>query len=128
MQQYILTDALIQARRMSILFHEVIDLSRQLAEAVDRNDQVTIQMLISMRREPIQKLVQADQAMNAQVIALPQEEGRRLAALLQGEKGMDKDEQILAAQVMTNRRLLAQMMEIDKVLNCKLTRDKSIYS
>ena len=35
---------------------EVMDLSRQLGEAMDRNDQVSLRMLISMRQEPILQL------------------------------------------------------------------------
>ena len=33
----------------------------------------------------------------------------------------------LAAQIGANRRLLEQVLELDRVLNRKLTREKSIY-
>ena len=52
MEASILLDAHVQAKRIYNLLNEVMDVSRQMAEAVDRDDQVAIQMLVSMREEP----------------------------------------------------------------------------
>ena len=51
--------ALVQSKRMGNLLNEVLDLSRQIAQALDRNDQVAVEMLIAMRQEPITKLEEA---------------------------------------------------------------------
>ena len=67
MEQTKLMDAHVQVRRVYNLLGEVMDLSRQLAEAVDRNDQVSIQMLLAMREEPIQGILQAREAMQQQM-------------------------------------------------------------
>ena len=47
-----LLDAQVQEKRRYALLSELFDLTKQLAEAVDRNDEVTIQMLLSMREGP----------------------------------------------------------------------------
>lgn len=127
MEASTLMDAHVQAKRIYNLLNEVMDVSRQMAEAVDRNDQVAIQMLVSMREEPVRKLRQARQALVEQRDSLEPEEARRLSQLLNGAEAETEAEQPLAAQVGTNRRLLSQVLELDRVLNRKLTREESIY-
>ena len=56
METSALMDAHVQAKRIYNLLNEVMDLSRQMAEAMDRDDQVAIRMLVSMREEPVRKL------------------------------------------------------------------------
>lgn len=104
-----------------------MDLSRQLAEALDRNDQVTVQMVISMREEPIKRLRAAQSALEEQRNSLDPEAGERLGALLNGAPAEEPGEEALASQVAINRRLLTQVLELDRVLNKKVTREKSIY-
>lgn len=122
-----LLDAHVQAKRIYSLLNEVMDVSRQMAEAMDRDDQVAIQMLVSMREEPVRKLRQARQALEEQRDALEPETARRLSQLLNGEEAETEAEAPLAAQIGVNRRLLEQVLELDRVLNRKLTREESIY-
>lgn len=127
MEASTLLDAHVQAKRIYNLLNEVMDVSRQMAEAMDRNDQVAIQMLVSMREEPIHKLRQARRVLKEQREALEPETARRLTQLLNGEEAETEAEAPLAAQIGANRRLLEQVLELDRVLNRKLTREKSIY-
>ena len=41
---------------------EVMDLSQQMAEALDRNDQVSVRMLLFMRQDPILQLEELKRA------------------------------------------------------------------
>ena len=78
-------DALVQMKRTGNLLNELEDLTRQLGQAIDRNDQVSMQMLVAMREEPLGKLQAADQAVREQLEALHDtEEAADLAALLNG--------------------------------------------
>ena len=122
-----LLKAEVQTKRIYTLLNEVMDLSRQLAGALDRNDAVTIRMLVSMRREPLEKVLRARQILEEQREALNGEVGDRLAELLNGEPARTEEEQALAKQVSVNRRLLEQALALDQRLNQKLTHDKSIY-
>ena len=105
-----LLDAHVQLKRIYAALNEALDLTRQLAEAVDRDDQITVQMLVSMREEPIHELRQD-----------------RLSALLKGGEAETEAEIPLANQIGLNRRVLKQLVELDRVVNRKLTREKSIY-
>lgn len=127
METSTLLDAQVQTKRIYGLLNEVMDISRQMAESMDRDDQVAIQMLVSMREEPVRKLRQARRALEEQRDALDPEAARRLARLLNGEAAETEAEEPLVAQVRTNRRLLEQLLELDRVLNRKLTREESIY-
>ena len=127
MEASTLLDAHVQAKRIYNLLNEVMDVSRQMAEAMDRDDQVAIQMLVSMREEPVHRLRQARRSLKEQRDALEPEAALRLTQLLNGEEAETEAEAPLAAQIGANRRLLEQVLELDRVLNRKLTREKSIY-
>ena len=79
MEASILLDAHVQAKRIYNLLNEVMDVSRQMAEAVDRDDQVAFQMLVSMREEPVRKLQRARRALEEQRNALEPETAQRLS-------------------------------------------------
>ena len=62
MEASALLDAHVQLKRIYTSMNEAMDITQQLAEAVDRDDQVTIQMLVAMRQEPVDKMSQAVKA------------------------------------------------------------------
>jgi len=127
MEQDHLAKALVQSKRMGNLLNEVLDLSQQMAEALDRDDQVAVEMLIAMRQEPIGKLEEVKRALEEQAGALEPEEALRLSLLLNGAEPEEPEEQALAVQVAVNSRRLKRVLELDRVLNPKVTRGKSIY-
>lgn len=122
----VLLDAQVQMKRIYTQLTEVMDLSRQIAEAADRNDQVSVQLLVAMREEPVQKLGQARRSLEIQRDSLPEEQGRRLAALLDGAPAESPEETALADQTAMSRRLLRQVVELDTVLNRRITGGKSV--
>ncbi len=128
MEASALLDAHVQLKRAYTALNEALDLTRQLADAVDRNDEITIQMLVSMRQEPTTKLAGAYQALDQQKAALNEADRARLTALLDGAAAGEAPEEPLANQVGLNRRVLKQLVDLDRVVNQKVARDKSIYS
>ena len=128
MEASALLDAHVQLKRAYTALNEALDLTRQLADAVDRNDEITIQMLVSMRQEPTTKLAGAYQALDQQKAALNEADLARLTALLDGAAAGEAPEEPLANQVGLNRRVLKQLVDLDRVVNQKVARDKSIYS
>ena len=127
MEAKALLDAHVQLKRVYTALNEALDLTRQMADAADRNDEVAAQLLVSMRQEPTDKLARAYQALDQQRQALSEADAARLAALLQGEAAKAEEEAPLANQVGLNRRVLKQLVELDQVVNRKLAREKSIY-
>ncbi len=124
-------DALVQMKRTGNLLNELWDLTQQLGQAIDRSDQVSIQMLLAMREEPLGKLQAADQALREQLEALPnRESAAALAAMLNGGPPADpaqRPQVMLCEQVGSNNRRLKQVMELDRALNQRLGRENSAY-
>lgn len=127
MEAKALLDAHVQLKRVYTALNEALDLTRQMADAADRNDEVAAQLLVSMRQEPTDKLARAHQALDQQRQALPGADAARLAALLQGAEAETAEEAALANQVGLNRRVLKQLVDLDQVVNRKLAREKSVY-
>ena len=84
MEAAALLDAHVQLKRIYTALSEALDLTRQLADAVDRDDRIAVQMLVSMRQEPTDKLSGAHQALEQQRQSLPAADAARLAAILKG--------------------------------------------
>ena len=131
MNEKTVMDALVQMKRTGNLLNELWDLTRQLGESIDRNDQVSAQMLIAMREDPLGKLQAADQALRDQLESLPNpEDARQLAAMLNGGPPDDptqRPQQMLCEQVASNKRRLKQITELDRALNQRLARENSAY-
>ena len=131
MDEKTVMDALVQMKRTGNLLNEMWDLTQQLGQSIDRSDQVSIQMLIAMREEPLAKLQEADRAVREQLEALPDRgAAAQLAAMLNGGAAADPAQQsqkMLCEQVASNKRRLKQVMDLDRVLNQRLGREKSAY-
>ena len=121
-------DAHVQLKRMYNALAETMDITQQLAEAVDRNDQVAIQMLVSMREEPVEKLRKTRQALDQQREAMEEKDRERLVRLLSGGAAERPEEDLFAHQAAAGLRLWQQLRDLDQVLNRKLTREKSFYN
>ena len=122
-----LLDAHVQLKRIYTALNEALDVTRQLADAVDRDDQISTQMLIAMRQEPTDRLAAAHQALDQQQQALPGADAARLAALLKGAEAETEAEAPLVNQVSANKRVLKQLVDLDRIVNRKLARGASIY-
>ena len=131
MEEKSVMDALVQMKRTGNLLNELLDLTQQLGQAIDRNDQVSIQMLVAMREEPLAKLQAADQALRDQLesIADPQSAAQLASMLNGGQPAQEEDQtqQGLCSQVAANQRRLKQVMDLDRVLNQRMALGRSAY-
>lgn len=127
MEAAALLDAHVQLKRIYTALSEALDVTRQLAEAADRDDEVAARMLVSMRQEPTDRLAAAHQALDQQQQALPGADAARLAALLKGAEAETEAEAPLVNQVSANKRVLKQLVDLDRIVNRKLARGASIY-
>lgn len=123
MDSVVLMEAQIQTKKMYTLLTEVLDLTTQMAQAADRGDQVSFQMLLGLREEPINSLRMVRRALEEQRNSLPKEDGWHLAELLNGAGTEIPEEQSLVAQVSRNLQLWERVMAIDRRVNQKLTGD-----
>lgn len=106
---------------------EVQDLTRQLAESLDRNDQVSVRMLIAMRQDPIRLLSEVDRSAKIRLAALGEEAAARTEALRQGAEPQDEGERIFLEQMGKTRRLLEQVVELDRRVSVRMAGEQSFY-
>ena len=122
-----LLDLQVLERKKYNLLNDVMDLSQQLATAMDRNDQVSVRMLVAMRQDPLTQLEEVKNNLSRRLLEFSPDDQDLAHRLLQGEAGSSPREQAVADQSNVNRRLLERIIELDRRLNHRLTGDKSYY-
>ena len=122
-----LLDLQVLERKKYNLLNDVMDLSQQLATAMDRNDQVSVRMLVAMRQDPLTQLEEVKHNFSRRLLEFSPDDQDLAHRLLQGEAGSSPREQAVADQSNVNRRLLERIIELDRRLNHRLTGDKSYY-
>ena len=112
---------------MALKLQEVDDLTRQIAQAADRNDETSVTLLLSMREEPVKELAERDQSLRESLLHLPQKDAIRARELLEGAEAREDGEIPLTRQVAQYRRLLKSVRELDKRISIRMGGNRSIY-
>lgn len=106
---------------------EVQDVTRQLAESLDRNDQVSARMLVAMRQDPIRQLAEVDDGEKVRLSTFPEEDRDRVVALIRGGSPREEGERIFSEQAGKTRRLLEQVVELDRRTSVRMAGEQSFY-
>ena len=121
-------DLTVLERKKYNLLVETMDLSQQLGEALDRSDDVSVRLLVSMRQDPILRLEEIKAAIGAKRDSMPPEEWERVNDLNGGAQPRDEDETVYLNQVGSVRRILERVLELDQRLNRRMAGDDSFYA
>lgn len=121
-------DVHVLVRKKFNLLGEVMELSRQLGESIDRNDQVSVRMILGMRQEPIEKLEALKIQMTETLGKHPKPEEKHLRKVLSGGKTDNKAEEALKNQAKATKQLLEQVLELDERINKKIAGEHSVYN
>ena len=105
-----------------------MDLSQQLGEALDRSDDVSVRLLVSMRQDPILRLEEIKAAIGSKRDSMPPEEWERVNDLNGGAQPRDEDETVYLNQVGSVRRILERVLELDQRLNRRMAGNDSFYA
>ncbi len=108
---------------------EIEDLTRQMAEALDHDDQVSFGMLLKMRGETMAEVEKARRDRNTLLKACGNLRGR-FEELNKGQEvpGMSGIENRILALSLSRREALGRAKESDKRVSRRLAGDKSYYS
>lgn len=106
---------------------EVEDVTRQLGQALDRNDQVAARMLVAMRQDPLLQLEEVDRGEKQRRASFPEEDQQRIRTLLQTRTPRDDGEDAFLEQAAKTRRLLERVVELDERLSLRMAGDHSFY-
>lgn len=122
-----LEELFLKERLLYVKLTEFEGLTRQLAEALDRRDEVSVQMLLNMRGEPAHQMYEADQQLRGHLLQLPEDDAIRAREILEGGEQQSPEEAALCGQVKQNRRLLQRCKEIDKQVSMRMGGQRSFY-
>ncbi len=115
-------------RKLFSKLTETLGISQDLADAIDRQDSVSVNMLLSMRQRPILELQETSSYIDLKRLDLSPSSAERFVALTSGSPANSPEEQPVADQISSNRRLLVRLVELDRRINTKLCGDASYYN
>lgn len=121
-------DLTVLERKKYNYLNEALDLTQQIGNALDHNDQISLKMLLAMRQEPIMYLEELKQTIQARRQDLPPEDQERVQALLSGASPRTQEESTFVQQAATVIRLLQRVIELDRAVNLRLTGSSSVYN
>lgn len=120
-------DLTVLERKKYNYLSETLDLTGQLGEALDRNDQVSVRMLMAMRQDPILHLEEVNRLSLDRRDSLEEEDQERVSALLAGAEGRSNEERTFLEQAQKARRLLERVVELDRRISLRLAGEHSFY-
>ena len=106
---------------------ETTSLTKELGEAVERQDQASVRLLLSKRQTSVLELQELQAYIGLKRCDLSGDDGERFDALTAGLPALDAAERPVEAQVALNRRLLEQLVALDKRINLRLCGRRSCY-
>ena len=106
---------------------EVLDLTRQLGENMDRGDQVAVRMIIAMRQDPLLHLEETNRTAKERRGSLPEEDQERVRALLDGAEPRTGEERIFLEQAGKTRRILERVVDLDRRISLRMAGTNSFY-
>ena len=120
-------DLFYRKKKQNLRLEEVLELSSQLAEAVERRDEVSVKMLLSMRRDPLAQMQEIENGILALLKELPEKEMLYFTELLNGKEAQRREEAHLCGEIGKNRRMLQRAIELDRSISLRLDGKNSFY-
>lgn len=124
-----LSQATAEEKAMYRALSELEELTQELAEAVSRGDKVSIQMFLSMRRDPLNQVARHQASLRRQYAALPGEDARLLRTLVESSSPpacVGGEE--LIRQAARNRAILERIVRTDRQISQRLAGKASFYA
>ena len=107
---------------------EVLDLTQQLGQSMDRNDPVSMRMLVSMRQDPIVALDELNRSIQQRKSEFSPQEQERISDLLSGAAPSNDAENAFCNQAGLARRQLERVLELDRRINLRIAGEDSYYA
>ena len=116
-------------KEMYRVLSELEELTQELSQAVNRGDKVSIQMFLSMRRDPLNQMARHQAALRRQYAGLPGKDARLLRALLEDPSppacaGSEE----LVRQAARNRSILERIVRTGRQISQRLAGKSSFYT
>lgn len=129
MEKEVLETVLALERKMYSALNEVLEVTEELSDAIQRQDQVSVQLFLKLRQEPIDRLQECRTRLINLCGRLPGADGAQLRRLLSGQgDGLIPGAETLEKQVHQTDNLLKRVLVVDQAVNRKIGGKKSFYT
>ncbi len=116
-------------KEMYRVLSELEELTQELSQAVNRGDKVSIQMFLSMRRDPLNQMARHQAALRRQYAGLSGKDARLLRALLEDPSPPPcAGSEELVRQAARNRSILERIVRTDRQISQRLAGKSSFYA
>ncbi len=128
MRQEDIKELLELQKKFKLKLTETMQITQDLAETVERQDTVSMEMLISSRQKSILEMQEVQSFISLKRLDLSPPDLARMDALLSGAMAETPDEAPLVELIASNQRFLDQLIDIDRIINQKLCGTNSAYA
>lgn len=129
--QELWTELLKQLQGRYQALNEVFRITKEIADALSRDDRVAVQMLLEMRQEELDHLAKSEEKIYMLLECVDQQERAEILALLKGEQKVSPDASFgekKCGEIGENiRRNLEKVLELDRMVSVKLAGKDSFY-
>ena len=109
--------------------NEILRLTREICSALDRNDRVSVRMLMEMRGEEMEAVDEGLRKLHVLEEQMPRELRSEIRGLLSGKADeQEKDEALRIAELSRNcKSVLNQTIELDRRMSRRIAGSDSYY-
>ena len=115
-------------KKQFLKFNEILSVTEQMVESMERNDRFSVSMLLSMREDPVRQAQEIQDQIGEYLLQMPEEDAIRANGLLTGAESGQGMESALCNQVAQNQRLLDRIIRLDKFISQRLGGNRSFYA
>lgn len=117
---------LVQARMNQL--NEILRLTREIASALDRNDRVSVRMLLEMRGEEMESVDSGLRKLHVLEEQMPRTLREEVRQMLSGNARQQGEAESRIAEISRNcKTVLDQTIEIDRRMNKRIAGSDSYY-
>ncbi len=114
-------------KKMNIALLEAIELTAELDSAIKTNDDVTVRMYLSERREEINKMLEYERILKKQCTELGEQDSKIFQDVIFAVQCKEPIAAELFEAAKKNKNLLLRLQKADKTLNMRMCKNKSIF-
>lgn len=115
-------------KKQFLKFNEILSVTEQMVESMERNDRFSVSMLLTMREDPVRQAQEIQDQIGDYLLQMPEEDAIRANELLTGAENGQGMESALSNQVAQNRRLLDRIIHLDQFISQRLGGNRSFYA
>ncbi len=131
MEESMLLEILKEMQKKYQCMAEIERITREIGEFLSRNDQTSVQMLLGMRQEEMDKVDMFTKNINCLISVLPPEEAAKVDNLVKGQENWNPNEQI-SEKIMEKgkniQHILKRTIEIDRHISTRIAGTHSFYN